>query len=41
MATTNPAACWLREVAVRLAPSKQIVKAFAAINRRAGTGVSR
>jgi len=41
MGTTNPVACWLREVAVRLAPIKQIVKAFAAINRRAGTDVSR
>ena len=41
MGTTNPAACRLREVAVRLAPVKTLVKMFAAINRRAGTDVSR
>ena len=33
MGTTNPLACRLREVAVRLAPAKTLVKLFAAINR--------
>ncbi len=41
MGTMNPVACRLREVAVRLAPIKTLVKMFAAINRRAGTDVSR
>ena len=41
MGATNPVACRLREVAVRLAPIKQLVRAVAAINRRAGTDVSR
>ena len=41
MGTTNPMACRLREIAVRLAPVKTLVKMFAAINRRAGTDVSR
>ena len=41
MGTTNPVACRLREVAVRLAPAKTLVRLFAAINRRAGTDVSR
>ena len=40
MGTTNPVACRLREVAVRLAPVKTLVRMFAAINRRAGTDVS-
>ena len=39
MGATNPLVCRLREVAVRLAPNKQLVRAFAAINRRAGTDV--
>ncbi len=41
MGTTNPVACRLREVAVRLTPIKPLVKMWAAINRRAGTDVSR
>ena len=41
MGTTNPVACRLREIAVRLAPIKPLVKMWAAINRRAGTDVSR
>ena len=40
MGTTNPVICWLREIAVRLAPVKTLVKILAAINRRAGTDVS-
>ena len=40
MGTTNPLACRLREVAVRLAPITPLVKMWAAINRRAGTDVS-
>lgn len=40
MGTTNPVACRLRELAVRLAPGKTLVKIFAAISRRAGTDVS-
>ena len=40
MGTMNPVACRLREVAVRLAPVKTLVKILAAINRRAGTDVS-
>ena len=41
MAAMNPVACWLRGVAVRLALTKQLVKVVAAVNRRAGTDVSR
>ena len=41
MGAMNPVACGLRELAVRMAPIKQLVRAFAAINRRAGTDVSR
>ncbi len=41
MGTTNPVACRLREVAVRLTPIKPLVKMWAAINRRAGTDVGR
>ena len=41
MGTMNPLACWVREVAVRLAPVKPLVKMLGAINRRAGTDVSR
>ena len=37
----NPVACRLREVAVRLAPVNLFVKVLFAINRRAGTDVSR
>ena len=40
MGTTNPVACRLREVAVRLAAITPLVKMWAAINRRAGTDVS-
>ena len=41
MGTMNPVICWLREIAVRLAPVKQLVRVLGAINRRAGTDVSR
>ena len=40
MRTMNPVANWLREVAIRLAPVKTIVKVIVTINRRAGTDVS-
>lgn len=40
MRTTNPVACSLRELAVRMLPVAQFVKMFAAINRRSGTDVS-
>ena len=40
MRTTNPVACALREVAIRLAPIRQLVKVYARINRRAGTDVT-
>ena len=40
MRTTNPVACSMRELAVRLLPVTQFVKALAAINRRSGTDVS-
>jgi 2-polyprenyl-6-methoxyphenol hydroxylase-like FAD-dependent oxidoreductase len=39
MATRNPVLCWLREMAVRLAPIKTIVKVIVTINKRAGTDV--
>jgi 2-polyprenyl-6-methoxyphenol hydroxylase-like FAD-dependent oxidoreductase len=41
MRTTNPVACYVRELAVRLVPVKPLVKVFARINRRAGTAVTR
>jgi 2-polyprenyl-6-methoxyphenol hydroxylase-like FAD-dependent oxidoreductase len=41
MRTTNPVACYIREVAVRLAPVTAIAKVLVAINRRAGTDVRR
>jgi len=41
MRTMNPLANWLREVAIRLAPVKTIVKVMVTINRRAGTDVTR
>ena len=41
MRTTNPVACYIREVVVRLIPVKPLVKVFARINRRAGTDISR
>jgi 2-polyprenyl-6-methoxyphenol hydroxylase-like FAD-dependent oxidoreductase len=41
MATRNPLACWLREVAIRLAPVKTIVKVIVTINKRAGTDIRR
>jgi 2-polyprenyl-6-methoxyphenol hydroxylase-like FAD-dependent oxidoreductase len=40
MRTMNPVANWMREVAIRLAPVKTIVKVIVTINRRAGTDVS-
>lgn len=40
MRTTNPVACSLRDVAVRLVPVTPLVKAFAGINRLSGTDVS-
>ena len=41
MRTTNPIACGLREMAIRLAPVKLSVKLYARLNRRAGTDVTR
>ena len=41
MRTTNPIACGLRDVAIRLVPIKQFVKLYARLNRRAGTDVTR
>jgi len=41
MGTRNRALCWLREVAIRLAPVKTIVKVVVTINKRAGTDISR
>ena len=41
MRTTNPIACGLREVALRLVPVKLSVKLYATLNRRAGTDVTR
>ena len=41
MRTTNPIACGLREVAIRLVPVKQFVKLYVRLNRRAGTDVTR
>jgi 2-polyprenyl-6-methoxyphenol hydroxylase-like FAD-dependent oxidoreductase len=41
MRTTNPVACYIREVLVRIIPVKPLVKVFARINRRAGTDMSR
>jgi 2-polyprenyl-6-methoxyphenol hydroxylase-like FAD-dependent oxidoreductase len=40
MATRNPVLCWLREVAIRVAPVKTIVKVIVTINKRAGTDIS-
>ena len=41
MRTTNPIACGLREVALRLVPVKLSMKLYATLNRRAGTDVAR
>ncbi len=41
MRMTNPVACYLRELVVRMMPVKAMVKIFVRINRRAGTDVSR
>ena len=41
MRTTNPIACGLREVALRLVPVKLSMKLYATLNRRAGTDVTR
>ena len=41
MRTTNAAACYLREVAVRLIPAQSIVRVLVTINRRAGTDIRR
>ena len=41
MRMTNPIACYIREVMVRLIPIKAMVKILVRINRRAGTDVSR
>ena len=41
MRTTNPIACRLREVAIRLAPVELTMKLYARLNRRAGTDVTR
>jgi 2-polyprenyl-6-methoxyphenol hydroxylase-like FAD-dependent oxidoreductase len=40
MRTMNPVANWLREVAIRLAPVKTIVRVIVTINRRAGTDIT-
>ena len=40
MRTTNPIACYLRELAVRAMPVKTLFRAVATINRRAGTDVA-
>ena len=40
MRTLNPLACAARELAIRLAPAKPIIKVLATINRRAGTDIS-
>jgi 2-polyprenyl-6-methoxyphenol hydroxylase-like FAD-dependent oxidoreductase len=40
MRITNPVACYVRELAVRLIPVKPLVKVFARINRRAGTAIT-
>ena len=41
MRTTNPVACYARELFVRSIPVATLVKLFARINRRAGTDVGR
>ena len=41
MSTTNAAACYLRELMVRVIPITQGFKLFARLNRRAGTDVTR
>ena len=41
MRTRNPIVCGLRELAIRLAPIKPLVKVYSRINRRAGTDVTR
>jgi 2-polyprenyl-6-methoxyphenol hydroxylase-like FAD-dependent oxidoreductase len=41
MRMTNPVACYIREIVVRLMPVKAIVKVLVRINRRAGTDGSR
>ena len=40
MRTMNPAACYMREIVVRLIPGKAILKVLAGISRRAGTDVT-
>jgi 2-polyprenyl-6-methoxyphenol hydroxylase-like FAD-dependent oxidoreductase len=41
MRSTNPVACYLREIVVRLIPVKTMVNFLVKINRRAGTDISR
>ena len=41
MRMTNPIACGLREMAIRLAPVRLFIKVYARLNRRAGTDVTR
>jgi 2-polyprenyl-6-methoxyphenol hydroxylase-like FAD-dependent oxidoreductase len=41
MRSTNPIACSLRDIVVRLIPVKPMVKVFVRINRRAGTDIQR
>jgi hypothetical protein len=41
MRTTNPIACYVRELVVRLVPVASIVKLLVRINRRAGTDIRR
>jgi 2-polyprenyl-6-methoxyphenol hydroxylase-like FAD-dependent oxidoreductase len=38
MATTNPIACYLRELVIRAIPMATFARVFMRINRRAGTG---
>ena len=40
MRMTNPIACGLREVAIRLVPIRLFIKVYARLNRRAGTDVA-
>lgn len=40
MRIRNPAACYLREAAVRMAPLKTVMKLYVRVNRRAGTSTS-
>jgi 2-polyprenyl-6-methoxyphenol hydroxylase-like FAD-dependent oxidoreductase len=41
MRTTNPVACYLREIILRLIPVNTLARVFVRVNRRAGTVVAR